>query len=161
MEKRKVTAKHRRMLALKRHDRRLRRLVKLILSIPKERFDMTVWGAHEGDHDPSLQNHCGTRACALGTAALDPVLRRQGLIGTWVEARDEDKTRQYLRIRIKGHRQPDGVFETARMGGWFFGLTPREAYDLFLTTTRSKSAAAMLAQHYIGNREERTRKPLP
>jgi hypothetical protein len=33
-------------------------------------FDLDVWGMHEGDHEPSETNHCGTTACAIGWLAV-------------------------------------------------------------------------------------------
>lgn len=33
-------------------------------------FDLTMWGGHEGDHEPSETNHCGTSACAIGWLAI-------------------------------------------------------------------------------------------
>ncbi len=45
---------------------RLQHLITVLENVPAERFDLAEW-------------QCGTTACAVGWAALDPVFNKQGL----------------------------------------------------------------------------------
>jgi hypothetical protein len=44
---------------------RLQHLITILEKVPEEKFDLLSW-------------HCGTTACAVGHAALDPVFNAQG-----------------------------------------------------------------------------------
>ena len=50
---------------------RLELLIDVLSKVPLPRFDIGTWGMH---------NKCGTVACALGWAALDPRMNEQGLM---------------------------------------------------------------------------------
>lgn len=127
-------------------------------------FDMTVWGAHVGDHHPTEQNHCGTAACALGTAALNPAFNAEGLIATWVpdgyrplyNERGEN-TGEVKRWRMHITLHNDRLrFTPNDMGAGriFFGLTEKESRDLFGGTGRSRPAVIRRIQHYAKHRQQ-------
>lgn len=108
--------------------RRLRHLLEVLKSIPLHDFDMETWG--------EKTEACGTHACLLGHASLDPVFRRQGLKGHWriVEWSLEKRL----------HIAYDGKIEPIIAGRDFFHLEDHEATALFcpsiLDATKGVSA---------------------
>ena len=111
---------------------RLKRLIKVINKTPDHDFEMGDWG--------TKTTECGTHACLLGNAALDPVCKRQGLKGCWSEVYPEDTAVRVLDIT---YETPDGyeyVFSGA--GREFFGITDAETRRLFLSHLRLKGKAA-------------------
>ncbi|MEX3914841.1 hypothetical protein AB4Y43_01150 [Paraburkholderia sp. BR10872] len=48
------------------HVERLQRMVTMLRGLPEEKFDITNWD-------------CGTAACAVGHACLNPIFNEQGL----------------------------------------------------------------------------------
>ncbi len=50
----------------------------------KLKFDIRTWGTHHAtDHKPTEHNFCGTTACAWGTIALSPRIKRMGVKTKW------------------------------------------------------------------------------
>lgn len=115
--------------------RRLNRLAKILSNTTPWEFDMSTWGEHTGDHKPEEHNYCGTTACALGSAALDPEFQRRGLVGRWFKVGRtwEGQTRWHLGI----NRAKEG-WQILREGRKFFGLSTEEAQDVFTDVTRSR-----------------------
>ena len=56
-----------------RHKKNFKQLIKDIKNTPKEAFNMGTWG------DVSQKAFCGTVACALGRAAMQPWANDQGV----------------------------------------------------------------------------------
>ena len=144
------------------HTRRLRRLADILERFRPtngKRFDMNTWGRHDGSHHPEQEkNFCGTAACALGHAALDPKFRQAGLGVRWEEEPEYDydvrpsratgKVASYgATIHFRDHTAEDA-------GAAFFGLALKEAYDLFMRTSRSKSRVVALLRKYATDRAE-------
>ncbi len=85
---------------------RLQHLITILQNVKPETFDLSTW-------------HCGTVACAVGHACLDPVFLRQGLSLTAVRGSHSLKRPNY-----------------GPMAGWeavelFFGLDQCQAAHLF------------------------------
>lgn len=94
---------------------RLKRLRNVILPrVPRGHFNMNVW---------AYKNKCGTTACALGWAGLDPSFRRAGLKTSIEEGR------VYLNNRYAG-------VDAALM---FFNITYEETTNLFLWSASKRS----------------------
>ena len=108
---------------------RLEALIHLLENLdPKQAFDMSVFGHHLGDHKPTEadHNHCGTSACALGWAGLNPKFNSLGLVSRWETEynADETKLESSLTITCRGH-------EGFSAGAVFFGLAHGAAEHLF------------------------------
>lgn len=115
---------------------RLQRLKRLLLAEKAWNFDMHSWfDASPGTHfnltprdgtsewaDIEPHNFCGTAACALGTAALDPQFQAEGLrlIAKLDQFGDFDGVQPSYRDKV--------LFEAAQA---FFGITYNQAYNLF------------------------------
>lgn len=113
---------------------RLLTLAHALIDTDDERFDMHHWGRHVGDHKPAAKNFCGTSACALGTAALIPKFKREGLRIDWLELEeDADGNKIYDANVLYGRHEGEHA------GAAFFGLTREEAHALFLDTGASRS----------------------
>ncbi len=96
-------------------------------------FDMGTWGFHNGDHKPEDSNFCGTAACALGHAALDPANRKQGMELAWNRvSRCSYGSGWEASISFKGE-----IGDAA--GALFFGLSYEESQSLFYATNADKS----------------------
>jgi hypothetical protein len=112
------------------HTRRLRKLADILENLQSDRrFNMGTWGEHGLEHHPD-ENFCGTTACALGHAAMDPEFRRDGLSLEW--ERNENGYR--AAVVLKDHDELRG----AAAGAEFFGLTQNEASFVFYAIDESK-----------------------
>lgn len=136
------------------HYERLERLAALLDTVPPEKFDLGSWA-------------CGTTACAIGWAALDPTFRNEGfrleveyfvpLFGT---RRRADATK-LSHTNVSWRRlQPDsypvfGGYEDYEAVMLFFGLSKDQAHRLFdraaygnagTATDVAKRIRAMLAR---------------
>jgi hypothetical protein len=132
---------------VKQHTRRLLKLADILEKLPDDNFDMGQWGEHEGRHKPKQDNYCGTVACVLGWASLDPGLRRQGLKGLWTHSRYYDNTiSSSLSVEFDGLRDADA-------GKEFFGLSDEEKIQLFFDDKTREEAIEMLRELAV-NREE-------
>ncbi len=112
-----------------RKQTRLRRLRRLAEIVREKQavgtLEMSSFGVHDGDHVPEEDNFCGTRACALGWAALDPAFQAEGLSGVWEESAFGTF---WLRVEYRGWFSTPLFFAA---GTRFFGLTRNEAAALF------------------------------
>lgn len=108
--------------------RRLRRAHHVILSVPKDGWNMHQWMLPRVEFDSygreiplkKEPNVCGTAGCALGNCGLDPVLRAEGL-----ECSKVGDFRLHHR-KIHWRDSPE------QAGARFFGITLEEADRLFL-----------------------------
>lgn len=122
------------------HTRRLLRLAAILKRVREEQFNMTILGMRHRE----ARNHCGTEACALGWAGLDPGFRRSGLVGSWDKIGDA----AWLNVRC-------GPVEGVTAGAAFFGLTGGEAFRLFNGHTRRRRETVIaLIRKLAKTREE-------
>jgi hypothetical protein len=132
------------------HTQRLLKLADILAKFRPtkgKRFDMSKWGEHDASHAPTPQDgFCGTAACALGHAAMDPGFRRAGLEMRW-----------QLHGRVLSYYGASIHFKTLEgefAGAKFFGLSPDEACDVFLGARRSKNQVVAVLRQYAKKREE-------
>ena len=104
---------------------------------PNRKFNMRTWGTHphNAGHTPQEKNYCGTSACALGHAAMIPKFERLGLTMNWYQPFSDGSGFDWV-AEVTYKDESDSY-----AGQLFFGLTGREAYNLFLATrsTRNKT----------------------
>lgn len=139
------------------HTRRLLKLARILEEHKEPRsrkkgthFDMNQWFRHDGDHEPSVtEGFCGTVACALGHAAMDKGFQRQGLKLEISFVGGDPENKSYYTGDIIFN---DSVNEGA--GAAFFGLSDREADDVFLGAHRHKAAVVEVLRQYAKEREE-------
>jgi hypothetical protein len=123
------------------HTRRLRKLADILENLRRgRRFSMGTWGVHGPEHHPDENCCCGTTACALGHAAMDPGFRRCGLrlewglsLG-WERYYDGAGYAANVVLKIKGRDELRG-FDA---GAEFFGLTQEEASFVFRAVNDTK-----------------------
>lgn len=129
---------------------RLQRLKRLLLAEKVWNFNMRSWfDAQPGMHfnwtprdgtsywaDVEPHNFCGTAACALGTAALDPQFQDEGL---------------RLVAKLNAQGELDGIQPSYRgrvafaAAQEFFGLSYNQAQDLFgLSSLKASQVAAKI-----------------
>ena len=113
---------------------RLTRLADYLENLPPNRkFDMRTWGTHPtGTHTPPEENYCGTAACALGHAAMIPKFQKLGLQIAWHQPWGEGSGFPWS-AEITYKDEYDSY-----AGALFFGLTDREASNLFLSIRASR-----------------------
>lgn len=155
------------MATKKTHTARLLKLANILAKFRETRskdetkgirFDMQTWLTHKGEHAPEPKDgFCGTAACALGHAALDPGFRRCGLKIEWeknVYAKFDDNG------NIAGTTNDwEGTVHYRGLAGHcagaeFFGLSHGEADDLFLGTHRTKREVVTRLRELAKDREE-------
>lgn len=102
------------------HYERLERLAALLDTVPPEKFDLGSWA-------------CGTTACAIGWAALDPTFRSEGLRLDCVPSPDT-----YHCYTVTDLTQTGGTFFPVfgkavyyAAAEAFWGLTNNQAHKLF------------------------------
>lgn len=149
------------------HTRRLLKLAD-ILAKHRERkngkgtiWNMGTWGTHKDvSHEPEEVNFCGTIACALGHAAMDPGFRRAGLTLVWEEhlvwkGWDEvnkqplpSGTSEYIAtVMFDDH-------DNEYAGAYFFGLSHDEAYNLFVGDLETKAEVIKELRRLAKHRKE-------
>lgn len=97
---------------------RLKEFKKYLKSIDKEKFNMSTW------NEPKEDNLCGTSACALGWACVNPKFNKEGLK---FKLHNGSKIWAYPVFKTKGK-----VFEQVEAGSKFFGIPKEVANSLFL-----------------------------
>ena len=112
------------------HPERLLMLADMLdnLQLPSNaEFNMGGFGDHVGLHEPEEQNYCGTSACALGWAALNPEFNKLGLKMEWYRTvySDLKETQRFIgSVVYKGDSDFDAAAE-------FFGIDDESANYLF------------------------------
>jgi hypothetical protein len=137
-------------MIVKHSDRLLKLADVLENQVAEENFDMAVWGTHYGDHAPEEKNHCGTSACALGWAAMTPEFKADGLKGEWKRTHDKDRGR-FLAI---SYFNGNWTLTDTDAGAEFFGLSGREASDLFLCLDATREEVIDQLRGLAFDREE-------
>ena len=103
--------------------RRRTRLRELLVDPPRP-LEMSMWANCSPYEEPT----CGTAACALGTAALDPELQNQGL------TLQPGVIRQGMVLTVL---QPTfKEYRKSAAGAAFFGISPEAAEFLFVVGYR-------------------------
>lgn len=102
-------------ISIKIGNARLLKLAAYLETVPRKRFDFTRWL----DEDATATS-CGTRACAMGHAAMMPMFRRLGL--RIVPCLSHPDAR---RLKLDG--ETNAIFIAARL----FGISGYEAERLF------------------------------
>jgi hypothetical protein len=132
----------------KTHTKRLLKLANILEKLSRNKLNMRTWGSHAANkgHRPTEKNYCGTQACALGWAALDPGFQKEGLRAEWSDT--PEGGRLYLIISDTYGRIEE------RAGAAFFGLSMQEAYDLFLGTRQTRGEVIKHLRRLAIKREE-------
>ncbi len=100
--------------------------------VSPKKFDFTYWAA---GNKPDV-NVCGTTACGLGWAGSIPSFRKKGLRLIFSEARYKSKAYSgKVFLYETGKRRKSGV----DAGEIFFGITPSEAWSLFIPSSSGNS----------------------
>ena len=86
------------------------------------KFDMGTWGESSGE---TAEISCGTRACAMGLAALSGAFKRQGL--HYEITGDPYSTATFIDINFKDEVYSDGMESAEKL----FGITDQESEFLF------------------------------
>lgn len=97
----------------------------------------TGWSEHYKSREAAKPNQgCGTAACAVGLACLNPTFNKQGL--TFAVKKIGFLEPQYMAVPALGRRRDWSAVLT------FFALKPKEAMFLFVSNSyrKSKGAAA-------------------
>jgi len=143
------------------HTKRLLKLADILAKFrPKKgiKFEMAVWGRHDVSHTPSPEEgFCGTAACALGHAAMDPAFRRAGLELKWTVLDhwyDFDAQRSVEDRPILDAEVCFGDEKGEYAGAAFFGLSVEEADDVFIETDATKAQVVKKLRAYAKQREE-------
>lgn len=123
------------------------------LKLPRgAKFEMNTFGEHKPTHKPGLtvDNACGTAACAAGWLSLMPKWRRRGFTSYWKKEEDDEfsyRDKWYLEPS-----KPKSRISWEKMADRVFGTRGREMWDIFMMTTSRRreviKAFRELAQYY-------------
>lgn len=132
------------------HAKRLLKLAEKLESVPAKKFDMTTWKTetYKGER------LCGTAACALGWACEIPEFRKAGLRAKldYTDESEEGKLQLDYRVTCPSKNAIGGVAENRFAGEEFFGLTPGEAYTLFMPETYFGTVAGNITRRMVAKR---------
>lgn len=104
------------------------------LKLPERgRFSMNTFGTHPIGHKPTLNNLCGTSACAAGWLSLMPKWRERGFTSHWVGV-------NYIYTLVAGEEENEENEDWDCMAKSVFGASRNEMHAIFYATYANRES---------------------